>query len=260
MGGYFFRFDMIAVNNLSKTYTKGIFRKAVSALDDITFSVERGSVFGIVGANGAGKSTLLKILVGLVFADSGTAQINGMQVINSQARCSVGYLPENPCLYDSLTLEDHLFFASRLFSVSEVDALSRMNDLIYRVGLAGEQKRPLRTFSKGMVQRAALAYALFSNPEVLILDEPMSGLDPLGRKMVLDIVQETNIQGTTVLFCSHVLTDVERICDQIAILDKGKLKLTVTPDQLIGEGTKLKRNESPLESLFMKTVTGKDME
>lgn len=249
---------MITVDKLSKAYTKGVLRKSVPALDDVTFSVERGSVFGIVGANGAGKSTLLKILVGLVFADFGTAQINGEPVINSQARKAVGYLPENPCLYDSLSLQDHLNFSSQLSGFSQMQASSRMNDLIHRVGLGGQQKRPLRTFSKGMVQRAALAYALFSKPQVLILDEPMSGLDPLGRKMVLDIIQEANAQGTTVLFCSHVLTDVERICDQIAILDKGKLMLTVSPVDLIEEGAMLKRDESPLEMLFMKTVAGEE--
>ncbi|MBF0644687.1 ABC transporter ATP-binding protein [Desulfuromonas acetoxidans] len=240
---------MIQAEHLSKKYTGHLGRKPTLALSDVSLHVKEKEIFGIVGPNGAGKSTLLKILLGLVKASSGIASLNGVSVSEIRSRQQLGYLPENPCLYDSLSVVDHLNFIARLYQLPKDLLSKRMDDVLTRVGLDDVAHRSLRTYSKGMVQRAALACALFTEPDLLILDEPMSGLDPLGRKMVLDIIREYNSRGNTVLFCSHVLNDVERICDRIAIMNKGKLVVTVTPQQLQQE-----EGDSPLESLFMRTV------
>jgi ABC-2 type transport system ATP-binding protein len=246
---------MIQASHLTKEYTGHLNKKNTFALSDVSLKVSSKEVFGIVGPNGAGKSTLLKILLGLVTPTSGNVSINGIPVTNICSRQHVGYLPENPCLYDSLSVVDHLCFIARLYCFSKDQMRQRINAVLTQVGLSEVAKRPLRTYSKGMVQRAALACALLAEPDLLILDEPMSGLDPLGRKMVLDIIQEYNSRGNTVLFCSHVLNDVERICDRIAIMNKGQLLVTVTPQQLLLEPRK-DESQPALEALFMRTVRG----
>jgi len=246
---------MIQASHLIKKYTGHLNQKNTLALSDVSLKVSGKEIFGIVGPNGAGKSTLLKILLGLVKPTSGNVSINGIPVADIRSRQHVGYLPENPCLYDSLNVVDHLYFIARLYFFSKDQMRQRISVVLSQVGLSEVAKRPLRTYSKGMVQRAALACALFTEPDLLILDEPMSGLDPLGRKMVLDIIQEYNSRGNTVLFCSHVLNDVERICDRIAIMNKGQLMVTVTPQQLLQEQRK-DESQPALEALFMRTVRG----
>lgn len=246
---------MIQFNHVSKIYHDGIKRNPVQALRDVSLHVQPGEIYGIVGPNGAGKSTLLKILLGFVRPSAGSVRLNGLCPADSLCRRSVGYLPENPCLYDTLHIVDHFKFIQRVLKMPPSDFERRVQQVLRMVGLAQVGSKAIRAFSKGMVQRAALGCALFSNPGVLILDEPMSGLDPLGRRMVIDIIREYHAQGNTVLFCSHVLTDVERICDRIAIMDRGALVLTVTPPQLAAEAT-CENGETPLEALFMRTVAG----
>ncbi|SEA64776.1 ABC-2 type transport system ATP-binding protein [Desulfuromusa kysingii] len=244
---------MIQVSQLQKTYMSGVRRKPTNALVHVSLHVECGEIFGIIGPNGAGKSTLLKSLLSLVRPNSGTIKLNGFFPSDLRCRQSLGYLPENPCLYDNLSVNDHLIFIARTANLKNPLAQQRIPEVLAMVGLDHVRHKQIRTFSKGMVQRAALACALFTQPEILILDEPMSGLDPLGRKMVTDIIRAYNDQGNTVLFCSHVLTDVERICDRIAIMDRGQLALTITPQELL-DITPDVRGESPLETLFVRTV------
>jgi len=245
---------MIQLDQVGKVYRDGIKRSPVRALGEVSLHVQSGEIFGIVGPNGAGKSTLLKILLGLVRPSFGSVRLNGVCPKDSLCRQCVGYLPENPCLYDTLNVVDHFNFIKRVLKMPPRDFDRRVEQVLVMVGLSHVGSKPIRTFSKGMVQRAALGCALFSNPQVLILDEPMSGLDPLGRKMVIDIIRDYHARGNTVLFCSHVLTDVERICDRIAILDRGNIALTVTPQQLI-EGVSCGEGQTPLEALFMQTVS-----
>jgi len=244
---------MIKITQLNKKYKSGLKRVSTNALVGVSLHVEHGEIFGIIGPNGAGKSTLLKTLLSLVRADTGTIELNGFFPNDPRCRQNLGYLPENPCLYDNLSVADHLRFIARTAKFSRETAQVRMVEVLTMVGLEHVTHQPIRTFSKGMVQRAALACALFTKPEILILDEPMSGLDPLGRKMVIDIIRDYNSQGNTVLFCSHVLTDVERICDRIAIMDNGKLALTITPQELDDIVPDVE-GESPLETLFVRTV------
>ena len=247
---------MLKVSQLHKQYRGGLMKKPTRALECVSLHVNNGEIFGIIGPNGAGKSTLLKILLGLVKHSSGSVVLNGLSPIDCSCRQNLGYLPENPCLYENLSVFDHLHFIARISKMPRHGLPQRISKVLTKVGLDHVIHQPIRTFSKGMVQRAALACALFTQPQILILDEPMSGLDPMGRKMVLDIVRDYNAQGNTVLFCSHVLTDVERICDRIAIMNHGQLQLTITPQQLehIETGSS---DQSPLETLFMSTVQGK---
>ena len=245
---------MIKVTQLRKKYISGLKRKTTNALVGVSLHVDHGEIFGIIGPNGAGKSTLLKILLSLVRSDSGVIELNGFSPSDPRCRRNLGYLPENPCLYDNLSVADHLFFIARTASFPRETIRQRTTEVLTMVGLEHVTHKPIRTFSKGMVQRAALACALFTKPAILILDEPMSGLDPLGRKMVIDIIRDYNSQGNTVLFCSHVLTDVERICDRIAIMNKGILALTITPEELSDIVPDVEGEESPLEALFVRTV------
>lgn len=241
---------------LSKTYRSGFWqKKSKHALQDLSFAVRQGEVFGIVGPNGAGKSTTIKILMGFVRPDSGQATIAGLDAANPDSHARVGYLPENPCLYKNLSIGDHLDFAAGLAKMTAGQRRQRIEQVLAAVDLAASARIPIRRFSKGMTQRAALAYALFLQPEILILDEPMSGLDPLGRQLVVDIIREQRAQGSTILFCSHILSDIERICDRIAIMHQGRLAVLTTPEELRQTATE-RRNVTPLEALFLRTVQG----
>lgn len=222
----------------------------------MSFSVAHGEVFGIIGPNGAGKSTTLKILLGLIKADSGEAIIDGTSAEHVASRRNVGYLPENPSLYPNLTLAEHLQFACRLEPDSPKDLAEHIRSTIQRVSLTDAANLPIKKYSKGMTQRAALAYALIAHPKILILDEPMSGLDPLGRQLVIDIIHESNQQGITILFCSHILTDVERICHRIAIMNKSRLIALTTPAEVneLHKKSYENRGKSPLESYFLESI------
>jgi ABC-2 type transport system ATP-binding protein len=208
---------------LTKTYRVGFWGRRVRAVEDLSFEVRAGEIFGLLGPNGAGKTTTLKMLLGFVKPSSGHAWISGNRVGTVSSRRSLGYLPENPALYEFLRGDEYLMFAGRLAGLSRAEARKWAAEMLERVGLAGRADRPIRKFSKGMVQRLALAQALIGDPGIVILDEPMSGLDPIGRKDVRDLILELREHGRTVLFSTHILSDVEAICDRVGILVEGRL-------------------------------------
>lgn len=215
--------SQIILNSLCKSYSPGLFKKRIQAVDGLSLKVSSGSVYGLVGPNGAGKSTTIRMLLNLIRPDRGEVTINDQSVASGDFLHDVGYLPENPYLYDHLTLRELLQFAGRACGMSSSPFSSRTQELTSQTGIAHALSRKLRTFSKGMRQRAGLCFALLHDPGLVVLDEPMSGLDPLGRKMVCDLILDLKQQGKTIFFCSHILSDTERLCDQIAILHQGRL-------------------------------------
>jgi ABC-2 type transport system ATP-binding protein len=235
------------MEGISKEFREGVGARRVKALDSLSLTVGQGEVFGFLGPNGAGKSTTIKILINLIFPDKGHALINGIDVRHKETRRHVGYLPENPYFYDYLTAEELLWFGGRATGVAASQVKERSAELLHKVDLHSARKRHLRTYSKGMVQRAGLALALIHDPQVVILDEPMSGLDPIGRKMVGDLILELRGQGKTVFFSSHILADIERFCDRFAIIAGGKLRLVQRVDQLLSGGMNL-------EQVFLREV------
>lgn len=238
---------MIAIQGISKEFKEGITGKRIKALEGLDLEIVRGEVFGFLGPNGAGKSTTIKILMNLIFSDTGKAEIGGRDVRDTSARKLVGYLPENPYFYDYLTAEELLWFGGKTAGMDTKSIKERTDALINKVNLQNARKRPLRTYSKGMVQRAGLALALIHNPEVVILDEPMSGLDPVGRKMVGDLILELKGQDKTVFFSSHILNDIERFSDRAGIIINGRLTLVDTLAKLLSENKNL-------EDVFMREV------
>jgi ABC-2 type transport system ATP-binding protein len=225
----------IVVEDLRKTFRTPFRRKKVEALRGVTFSVERGHIFGFVGPNGAGKTTAIRTLMGLIKPTSGKASLLGHSIPSRKARHQVGFLPEAPYFYDYLTVPELLDLAGRLFGVPSAERVKRADKLIERVGLAGARSQSLKKFSKGMLQRAGLAQALMNDPELVVLDEPMSGLDPIGRKEVRDLILELRDQGKTVFFSTHILSDVEAITDRVAIIVRGQLKAHGTPAELVAK-------------------------
>jgi ABC-2 type transport system ATP-binding protein len=223
----------IAVRDLTKTYRTPFRRKKVEALRGVTFTVTRGHIFGFVGPNGAGKTTTIRTLMGLIKPTSGDASIFGHAIPSRAARARVGFLPEAPYFYDYLTISELLDLAGRLFGMSRSARKQRADMLIDRVGLARARSQSLKKFSKGMLQRAGLAQALMNDPDVVVLDEPMSGLDPIGRKEVRDLMLELREHGKTVFFSTHILSDVEAITDDIAIIARGHLQAQGTPAELV---------------------------
>ncbi len=209
---------------LTKDYAVGFWRKRPRrALDRLSLQVEAGEVFGFLGPNGAGKTTTLKLLMQLVFPTSGEARILGRPPGDLVAKRRLGYLPENPYFYDYLTAEELLTYFAALLGVAPADRRRRVSALLDEVGLQSERKLQLRKFSKGMLQRVGIAQALLNEPDLVILDEPMSGLDPLGRRDVRKLILRLRDRGCTVFFSSHVLSDAEALCSRVAILAKGRL-------------------------------------
>jgi ABC-2 type transport system ATP-binding protein len=215
---------VLRAENLAKTFRLGFFRRRVDAVHDVSFSVHRGEIFGFLGPNGAGKTTTLKMMMGLIYPSAGRAQVLGLPVGNRAAKRRLGYLPETPYFYEYLTPEEFLDFAGALSDVPPRERRRRANQLIARVGLEHARARPLRKFSKGMLQRIGIAQALMGDPELVILDEPMTGLDPVGRKEIRDLILELRQEGKTVFFSTHILPDVESTCDRVAILVGGRLR------------------------------------
>jgi len=215
---------MIQFKNVSKIYRPNFWNKKVIALKELTLNVEKGEVFGFLGPNGAGKSTTIKLLMDFIRPSSGKILIDGIESKEPKARRQLGYLPENPYFYDQLTPKDLLTFGARASGLSRQERKKQINYLLKKLELEHVSKRSLRQFSKGMLQRVGLALSLVHNPTIIILDEPMSGLDPLGRTLVSKIILELKEQGKTVFFSSHILSDVERLCDRIAIIHKGRLR------------------------------------
>jgi ABC-2 type transport system ATP-binding protein len=216
---------VVETDNLTKDYEVGFLRKRkVRALDGLSLTVNQGEVFGFLGANGAGKTTTLKLLMRLIFPTDGSARILGSDIANVSMHSRIGYLPENPYFYDYLSALEFLTFCGQLFGLSKSEQNKRANALLSRVRLdESKWNTQLRKFSKGMLQRVGLAQALVNDPEVVFLDEPMSGLDPIGRREVRDLIAALRQEGKTVFMCSHILSDIEVLCDRVAILKGGRL-------------------------------------
>lgn len=214
---------MLEVRNLTKVYRVGFWGRRVDALSELTLEVETGRIFGLVGPNGAGKSTAIKLFLGLIRPTSGTGIIDGHPIGSPESRRRLGFLPENPALYEFLTAEEYLALAGSLVKLEKKVLREETDRLLELVGLTHARDLAIRKFSKGMVQRLGLAQALVGDPAIVILDEPMSGLDPIGRKDVRDIMFKLRDEGRTVFFSTHILPDVEAICDRVALLSKGRL-------------------------------------
>jgi ABC-2 type transport system ATP-binding protein len=212
------------IRGLRKAYRIGHLRgRRKPALTDLTLSVSVGEVFGYLGPNGSGKTTTLKLLTGLVFPDAGSASLLGAPLGDRAGRQRIGYLPENPYFYDYLTPREYLDYAGRLFGLDRPLRRERARELLEKVGLTTAADVPLRRFSKGMLQRMGIAQALVNSPELVFLDEPMSGLDPIGRRQVREMILDLKAAGKTVFFSTHILADAETLCDRVALLRGGRL-------------------------------------
>lgn len=215
----------IEILGLEKTYMVGFWRKRPKrALQPLHLTVENGEIFGFLGPNGAGKTTTLKILMGLVFPTAGTARILGQEWTEPSVKAQIGFLPEQPYFYDYLTAHELLNYYAQLSGVPAKDRKHRIEEVLQQVGLTDVKGVQLRKFSKGMLQRAGIAQAILHNPQLVFFDEPMSGLDPLGRREVRDLMEQLKQQGKTVFFSTHILSDAEALCDRVAIIHKGELR------------------------------------
>jgi ABC-2 type transport system ATP-binding protein len=229
--------DAIVVEELRKVFKPGWpGRPNVTALDGLSFSVQRGEIFGFLGPNGAGKTTTLKILMGLMRASSGRAEVFGKPAGDVRTRAMIGFLPESPYFYDYLTAEEFLAFYGQLAGLDGLKLRERIVELLELVGMTEARHRQLRKFSKGMLQRVGLAQALIHDPELVVLDEPMSGLDPIGRKQVRDLILGLRDRGKTVCFSTHIIPDVEMICDRVGVVVKGRLLASGPVDDLTSRG------------------------
>ena len=213
---------MIIFDTVTKTYAKELTSTAHTALAAISFSLARGETLGLIGANGAGKSTAIKLLLDFIRPDAGSISILGSSPKNPEIRRRIGYLPETANFPSNLTVLDMLRFTGRACDMGQQEVCTASEKWLRRLGLWEARKRPLRNYSKGMQQRANFAIALLNEPELLILDEPMSGLDPIGRADILALITELKCQGRTILFCSHILEDVDRLVDRVLVLHQGQ--------------------------------------
>jgi ABC-2 type transport system ATP-binding protein len=225
----------IRIENLCKTYPRSWGGKSAPAVSDVSLSIDEGETFGFIGPNGAGKSTTIKILTGVLRATSGRAELFGQDVASPSARIGLGYVPENPSVYDFLTPLEILTMGMRLHQTRVADEKGHCLAWLERLGIAQVANKTVRSFSKGMTQRVALAHALAIKPRLLILDEPLSGLDPVGRKDVVDILDEFRRGGGTLFFSSHVLHDVEAIADRFGLIHQGRLLTIRTPQEVVAD-------------------------
>jgi ABC-2 type transport system ATP-binding protein len=225
----------IEIDGLEKVYAKGLRRQQVVAVRDVSLDIEQGEAFGFVGPNGAGKSSTIRILVGLSWPTSGTVRIFGKSAQDPMARVGLGYVPENPCLYDYLTPMEILDMGMRLHGVRTDARSAHCRKWLERLDLGAVAATPIRSFSKGMTQRVAIAHALCIGPRLLVLDEPLSGLDPVGRRDVVDILWEYKKGGGTLFFTSHVLHDVERLADRFGLIHEGRIRSVRSPAELVGD-------------------------
>jgi ABC-2 type transport system ATP-binding protein len=217
--------NAVEIIGLEKTYSVGFWRKRPKrALEPLHLTVEEGEIFGFLGPNGAGKTTTLKLLMGLVFPTAGTARILGREWTDPKVKAQIGFLPEQPYFYDYLTANELLDYYGQLSGVPAADRKRRIPEVLARVGLTDVKGLQLRKFSKGMLQRAGIAQAILHDPKLVFLDEPMSGLDPIGRREVRDLMEQLKQEGKTVFFSTHILSDAESLCDRVAIIHKGALR------------------------------------
>jgi ABC-2 type transport system ATP-binding protein len=226
---------VIEVVGLCKDYRVGFWGRRVTVLRDLTLEVQAGETLGYLGPNGAGKSTTIKLLLGLIQPTAGAGRVLGRPLGDASSRGRIGFLPENPTFYEYLTGQEFLTYCGRLLGVSRDRTLEQVPALLHEVGLERAARQQIRKYSKGMVQRLGLAQALLGDPTLLILDEPMSGLDPIGRKEVRDLILRQRVAGRTVFFSTHILPDVEMICDRVGILVGGRLVKSGQINELLGE-------------------------
>ena len=262
---------IIEIENLTKDYEVGFWKKKkVRALDNLTLQVESGQIFGFLGGNGAGKTTTIKILMSLLFPSSGTAKILGRDISDVKMHASIGYCPENPYFYDYLTARELMMYFGELFGFDTAKRKQKTEELLTKVGLEEiSWDKQLRKFSKGMLQRVGLAQSLINEPEIVFMDEPMSGLDPIGRREVRELIAELREKGTTIFMSTHILSDIEALCDRVAIMRNGKLAATGKLDDLLmqsGETQSFEINVKNISAESLKisistiegaTVTGK---
>lgn len=226
--------DAIQFRGLSKTYRTGFWGKKHQALTDLNLNVPMGSIFGFLGANGAGKTTTIKILMGIQHASTGSVEVFATKHLDPEVKRRIGYLPERPAFHGELTANEFLDFHRRLYGALPSTRRARANaELLQLVGLANQGDRLIREFSKGMQQRIGIAQALVCDPDLVILDEPMSGLDPVGRRDVRLLINQLASEGKTVFFSTHILSDVETLCDRLAFLEKGVLHASGTIDEIL---------------------------
>jgi len=228
---------IVQVENLRKVFRVGFWGRCVTAVDGVSLEVQRGEVFGFLGPNGAGKTTTIKMLMGLIYPSAGTATLFGRVIGDQAAKTKVGFLPESPYFYDYLTSREFLRFYGHLFGLLGGMLEKRIDELLELVGMTHARDLQLRKFSKGMLQRVGIAQALINDPELVILDEPMSGLDPIGRKEVRDLILRLKESGKTVMFSSHILHDAELLCDRVAMIMKGRLVASGHVSELIAGDT-----------------------
>ena len=236
---------VLELDSVAKCYRSHLSLKRYWILRDLTLAVREGEIFGFIGTNGAGKTTSIKLALGLLFPDGGRVRLFGHDATRPIARQRVGFLPENPYFYDHLTGFEFLDFHARLNGLRGAGRRRRVDEMLERVGLANRADRPLRFFSKGMLQRIGLAQALINDPDLVILDEPMSGLDPIGRRDVRDLILDLKARGRTVFFSTHILSDTELLCDRVGMLVKGSLKT-------VGRVADLVRGETPFWEVMLR--------
>lgn len=229
---------IVEIKNLSKDYEVGFWKKKkVRALDNLNLQVEGGQIFGFLGGNGAGKTTTIKILMSLMFPTTGTARILGSDISDVKMHRRIGYCPENPYFYDYLKASELMNYFGELFGLDAPKRKRKTEELLTKVGLDEKDwNKQLRKFSKGMLQRVGLAQSLINDPEIVFLDEPMSGLDPIGRREIRELIAELRENGTTVFMSTHILSDIEALCDNVAILRNGKLAATGNLNDLLSSG------------------------
>jgi len=227
--------NAIEISGLCKQFSGKRMTK-VHALKGLDLTIEAGEVFGFLGPNGAGKSTTIKLVMGLLRPTSGSARIMGMDASRAESRRHVGYLPENPAFYDYLSAEEFINFVGAQFNLDSALLRRRSEEVLKRLDLWEARKRPMRGYSKGMVQRVGLAQTLVHDPDVYILDEPMSGLDPIGRALVKDIILDLKQRGKCVFFSTHITDDVEKVCDRVGVVDKGRLLIVDSVENILQRG------------------------
>ena len=227
--------DAIVVSGLTKVY-KGRLGDGVTAVDNISFDVKQGEIFGFIGPNGAGKTTTIKMLLGLLFPSSGKAMVLGKPAGDIECKRRIAYLPESPYFYDHMTGEEVLDFYCKLFRLNGDARKKKIAELLDKVGLSRDGKRSLRQYSKGMLQRVGIAQALINDPDMLFFDEPTSGLDPIAHKDIQDLIVSLKEQGKSVFLSSHQLSDVESVCDRVAIINRGKLARIGSMEELLHAG------------------------
>ena len=246
----------VEIKNLSKDYETGFWKKKrVRALDDLTLNVKPGQIFGFLGGNGAGKTTTIKTLMRLIFPTEGSAKILGHDIADVQMHARIGYCPENPYFYDYLTARELMEYFGELFGLDKPQRQAKCEELLTAVGLEEKDwKRQLRKYSKGMLQRVGLAQSLINKPEIVFLDEPMSGLDPTGRREIREMIAGLRDKGTTVFMSTHILSDIEALCDEVAILRNGKLAASGNLSDLLNASEGSRILEISVQGLAAETI------